>query len=705
MSRIGTYGAGQMYLSRIMATQQRLNTEQLQVATEKKSPNYTGIATDANRLLNFESGVSQATQFTKNNDYAATRLTAAQTSLSAVQTTMKQFRDQLNNFMQGDTKNPSKIKDLQTVAMQAMTSMSSYMNVSVDGQYLFSGGRVSTAPVSLPASSLADFQAIYDGSTHTFPTTRSANLQDINLTSADTGSVKFNAANGAIIPANAGAFSKVASGSLVTVAGTASNNSAFTVTGHVATNVNGLPLTETNNAGANSFISYSGGNLLNGATGNLAFAFNSAGQMTITPGTANALNNLTTGSKFTIKGSTDGNADGFGDYDGAYVVTSNANGVVTVENDTSMAFDETVDVSALSLKQDTNADGVPDATVGLGAITGDARFHISGNTVTLTVPPGGTALNTQFAANSVITIGGSDSHNGSFKVTSSTATTVTFNINPDALRTSQFVPQTGRNDVTITYPGQTNQLIPTTYGSLTFSPTGTGGETITAATANAFTDSNGVSPAVGAVITLKSTKGVNDGAYTVVSNDGTNIVVKSTTVATETSATSSFASTSWYKGDNDTPKHRIDVNTTVDIGLSAADTAFEKAFRAMGLIAQGAVGTAGGLDNNQDRLSAARYLIYDAMDGSPVGPAPFGTEQRGSVSAVQEKVGITQSVISERNNKHQQFIALFQARADELENIDKTTAITSLLADQRSLEASYQTLSTVRSLSLLNYMK
>lgn len=95
MSRIGTFGASQMYLSRLMATQQRLNATSLQVATEKKSPNYTGLSTDATRLLNFETETALATQFKKNNDFAATKLTAAQTSLNAVQTTIKQFRDRL----------------------------------------------------------------------------------------------------------------------------------------------------------------------------------------------------------------------------------------------------------------------------------------------------------------------------------------------------------------------------------------------------------------------------------------------------------------------------------------------------------------------------------------------------------------------------------------------------------------------------------
>ncbi|MCR6631161.1 MAG: hypothetical protein NVV74_14555 [Magnetospirillum sp.] len=387
MSRIGTFGASQMYLSRLMATQQRLNATSLQVATEKKSPNYTGLSTDATRLLNFETETALATQFKKNNDFAATKLTAAQTSLNAVQTTIKQFRDRLDSFMQGDTTNPDKIKELQGFAVQAMTQMSSYLNVNVDGQYLFSGGRVGTSPVKLPASTLEDFQAIYDGFTSTYPTTRAANLQDIKLSSADMGLVTFDANYGAIIPTNAGAFANVATSSRVTIGGTNANNDDFTITGHVTTNVNGKPLAETANAGNNTFISAPTGTLTHGATGDLAFAFNPAGDMTITPANANTLADLTPGTQITISGSDDLDGDGFGDYDGTFKVTANADGKVTLATNTGAALPETVNVSGLSLSQDTGADGIPDTLAGLGAITGDAKFTISGNTVTLTVPP------------------------------------------------------------------------------------------------------------------------------------------------------------------------------------------------------------------------------------------------------------------------------------------------------------------------------
>ena len=44
-----------------------------------------------------------------------------------------------------------------------MKNMQDYLNTDFDGRYLFSGSRVRTQPVQIGASSLAAFQAIYDG--------------------------------------------------------------------------------------------------------------------------------------------------------------------------------------------------------------------------------------------------------------------------------------------------------------------------------------------------------------------------------------------------------------------------------------------------------------------------------------------------------------------------------------------------------------
>ena len=93
----------------------------------------------------------------------------------------------------------------------------------------------------------------------------------------------------------------------------------------------------------------------------------------------------------------------------------------------------------------------------------------------------------------------------------------------------------------------------------------------------------------------------------------------------------------------------------------------------------------------------------------PISPAagtpPFGTELRGDISTVQQNIGFVQQVIANKNDKHNSFINFLATRIAGIEQVDKNQAVTSMLSDSNALQASYQALSKVSSLSLMNYLK
>lgn len=499
MTRIGTYGSNQMYLARIGAIQTRVHTSQLQVSTEMKSSNYSGIARDANRLINFENEVARANQFVQQNAVAQTRVKATQVSLTAAEQTMKQFRDRLENFNMLETKNEEQVKGLQAWAWQSMIDLQSYLSNSVNGQYLFAGGRVSTKPVELPATNLSDFQTLYDGNYQTYPTTRPAHMLDLKSQADVTGDLSFDAATGMISAANPNTVGGFLVGSRVTVSGAdPSNNQSYTV----------------------------------------------------------------------------------------------------VAND-----GQNIKVSRLTTE---------------------------------------TAL----------------------------AATITYNDGQNSISTS-------------------------TLGSLTFAP---GADTITATGSVAEL-------AVGATFTVSGTTD-NNGTYEVVANTGTVITVKSTKIGlTETVTGATLKAESYYRGDSLPIQHRVDEDRSVEVSVLASDPAFEKAFRAMGMIAQGAFGTSGGLENNLQRVSQALYLVKDAIE-SPAGTnPPFGAELRGDMQKLQGNLGVTQSLINAKDTKHKAFAGFLTTRISEMENVDKMEAVAMLLDDQRALETSYQALAKVREMTLLNFLK
>jgi len=705
-NRIGTYGAGQQYLQQILALQDRTNKEELQVSSGRVSQSYSGIAAASNTVLNFQISEALTQQYQTDNSITTTKLQASGAAVSGVQTAITNFKNQLTSFQQNGATDAQTINQMQTFAFQALQDIQAYLGTNINGNYLFSGGKTSTVPVQLPAATLSKFQALYDGSNLSYPTTGSADLLDVNMGSKQTTALSFVPSSGIIVAAQADALAPVTTGSNITIANSTSNNSTFNVKSQAATNVAGAALSETTTAagaGTTASISYGATptNIANAASGNLSFAFAPNGQMTMTPATANSLAPLTAGTTFTVAGST-GNA-----WDGSYKVVSNTNGVVTLENNEAPVGEEAVASTAMTVTDNTTALS-PALTSGTLRFTSSASSGTGLTTVTLTAA--GSNDFSGITAGDYVSLGGTSDHNGTFQVSAVSGNTISFVMNPDAVRVSQLLPQTGRTDVTLTgndSQGNATSFTNKNYSSLTFSPTGNGGETITSATAGAFVTATGaIAPQSGALLKLTSKSGVNDGTYTVVSNDGTNIVIKSNLLTAESnSTTATLSSSSYYKGDNMLQQQIIDQGRTVTIGTTAADPAFEKAIRAMGIIAQGAYGTAGGLDQNMGRVSNAMYLLNDALQSPAAGTPPYGAEKTSDINSVTQAIGYTQQIIAQRTTTQTQISGFLQTQISAQINTDPTTAVTTLLNDSNALQAAYQALSQIRSLNLMNYLK
>lgn len=712
MTRIGTLGANQAYVSRILDIQTKIQGEQIQVTTGLKSQSYDGIAAGANTVINFENESALAQQFIDNNNIWDTKLQAATTAMSSIQKTMTVFRDSLTSYQQANPKNQLNIQGIQKTAWDALQSIQSDLATNVNGQYLFSGGRVSSVPMQLPASTLSGFQAIYDGSLNSYPTTRGADLQDLSITNVEATAMSFRNSDGVIIPARSDAFRNVNASSRITVSdsnATPPNNGDFTVRTKAMCDVTGTPLVEGNST-VNA-ISYGSTptNILPAATSQLNFTFAPDGTMNMTANTAGSLANLTVGTKFTIAPSLSNSAATSG-YEGSYEVVSNKNGVVNFKTNFAPATDEAV--SSTKLKFGTNGGAMASpATAGTLNFTTSTSATTGLTTVTLTAASGAVVDFAGVNIGDQLSIGGTSGHNGTFTVTDQTPTSVSFVLNPEGARVAQFLPQTGRTDVSLSFYDTNNATTVTrdssNYTSLDFSPTGTNGERITSSSATGFLDHNGNPyPPIGTVINLKSTSGVNDGAYKVVSNNGNYIEVASVSLTDETLSTNTkIDSSSWYQGDTLQLKHRVDTDREVDVGVYASDPAFEKAVRAISLIAQGVYGTAGGLDAHQERISQALYLINDAIESPAAGTPPFGSEKPGDIKTATSLLDSTRKVISDKNTKHQQFQNFLGTRITDIAQVDKTEAVTTLLSDQTALEASYQSLAQVRNLSLLTYLK
>ncbi len=505
MIRTANSAANTHMVNYINRTQGRLEELQLQVASEQKSQDYAGIAGDTRRLVGMETMRMALDHFVRNNEMVDLQLTTADTAVGAARATVADFRSAVLDFSMVDMDDEQQVRLIQETAFNAMQSLEGFLNTKVDGRYLFAGGRATTEPVDLGLTTLADFQARFDGAATGYPTSRDAHLAGVDLAHADTGDLAFDRATGTITAANAGSLANIPVGTALNIGGTGAN-------------------------------------------------------------------------------------------DGLFVVTANDGTTLTVAMER-FAATEAAPAAKLSIPAE------PEPVVFDAGATGGLNFDAAAQTVTAAVA-----------------------------------------------------------------------------GSLADIP-------------------------VGGVFTVEGSPG-NDGRYTVLSNDGTTIAIETRRLADETPApaTSTLSAPSWYRGDTLARSHGVAEGRSIDLDITAIDPAFEKAIRAMGLIAQGTFGKEGGLDQNARRIDDAMYLLNSALDRVVSGTPPFGPERAGGIEDVQRELGFNRDLIQESNLRHKDLIATLESRIADIEHVDINRAVTELLDQSQSLEASFKAIATLRGLSLMNFM-
>ncbi len=208
----------------------------------------------------------------------------------------------------------------------------------------------------------------------------------------------------------------------------------------------------------------------------------------------------------------------------------------------------------------------------------------------------------------------------------------------------------------------------------------------------------------------------NNRTYTVasISSDGSTITVAEDIETTETdtdgarlrvfAASATIATETFYKGDQQTSTHRVSTTQSFENNIDGIDPAFEKGIRALQLIAQGVYGTAGGLDQNKERIEQANYLLNSSLQRTVTGDPPFGQELAGNIEQVEIDLGYHRVLMQTTNELNLNLMSFYDESAADIENADIQTMITKLLDDQNALEASYQAYARITQLSLTNFL-
>ena len=157
--------------------------------------------------------------------------------------------------------------------------------------------------------------------------------------------------------------------------------------------------------------------------------------------------------------------------------------------------------------------------------------------------------------------------------------------------------------------------------------------------------------------------------------------------------------TEYYRGDQVTLSVEADQGLSVSYGLTADEPAFEHVLRAAHYVEQAG--------NPPDRatLETALALINTALGTAPadtslgVGPIPLDLADLRSV------IGTAQSTLESTNRRLDEFMLFSEQSIGDIENVDVTTAISKLTAQQTQLEASYAVIARLSQLNLAEYLR
>ena len=141
--------------------------------------------------------------------------------------------------------------------------------------------------------------------------------------------------------------------------------------------------------------------------------------------------------------------------------------------------------------------------------------------------------------------------------------------------------------------------------------------------------------------------------------------------------------TSYYQGNGDVASVRVSDERTIQYGITADNPAFEKAIRALNIVANAST-----LD--ADTLDEATSLSLDALDGV------LGEQGKLSVDSASMERAIS------AQTEYQDFAT---SLGTDLNSVDVAALTAQMSAYETQLEASYAAIAKISNLNLFNYLK
>ena len=147
MTRVTQLAQQTQTLSNILNAQKRIQDSQIQISSGFKSQTYTGISSEASRLVSLEGLHTRFDQLNKNNTIIEARLQRMDQAVSTIFDSLTELR---NLVLQRINDTAGTSVPLAAVGQNLLDVVAGQLNTQANGRFLFSGTLTTTAPVILP---------------------------------------------------------------------------------------------------------------------------------------------------------------------------------------------------------------------------------------------------------------------------------------------------------------------------------------------------------------------------------------------------------------------------------------------------------------------------------------------------------------------------------------------------------------------------
>ena len=152
ISRVATFAMSEQMINSALRAQSTMANEQLQEASGQVSPDYGGLGSTSQQVINLQISVTRSQSYINAASSVDSKVQVMDSAVTSVTSLLTQLRSLLTAASDSATTDPASVTQS---AQQMMQEFSSLLNTQYAGEYVFGGSQTTEPPVDVSSGTYA----------------------------------------------------------------------------------------------------------------------------------------------------------------------------------------------------------------------------------------------------------------------------------------------------------------------------------------------------------------------------------------------------------------------------------------------------------------------------------------------------------------------------------------------------------------------